>query len=273
VNNPGFGTIGKHPVPTVSQDQPPAYRVYDGITFELRKRYANRWSLDASYTYSRLWGNWSGVASSDEAVNCLQANSCLAFNFLYYSYDASGHVSTGVLGTDRPHILKLVGTYDLPWGTQIGVNQIAESGIPQSTIIKERTDGLNFFPYGRGDLGWTPFYTQTDLLVQQEVPMPSKRVKLVLGANVINLFDQQIVTLYQTTPYRDAFALSDPAFFAGFDPVAYAAANPKIRVDPRFKMASAYQTRRALTFQARFQDWTSQTWGNRGASWHAQSAS
>ena len=251
VNNPGFGTIGKHPVPEVSQDQPPAKRVYDGIEFRLRKRYANRWSLDASYLYSRLWGNWSGVGSSDEAVNCLQANSCLAFNFLYYSYDASGRPTYGLLGTDRPNQFKTAFTYDLPWGTLVGVNQIAESGIPQSTIIKERTDGLNFFPYGRGDLGRTPFYTQTDLLAQQRIPLPGSRVHLVVGANVINLFDQKRITLKQTTPYRDAFSVPDVQFFAGFDPVAYAASTPGIRVDPRFGQASQFQPRRAITMQAK----------------------
>jgi hypothetical protein len=185
-------------------------------------------------------------------VNCLQANSCLAFNFLYYSYDASGHATYGVLGTDRPHQLKTAITYDLPWGTQVGFNQIAESGIPQSTIIKERTDGLNFFPYGRGNLGRTPFYMQTDLLVQQRIPLTGQRVKLMLGANVINLFDQKTVTLTQTTPYRDAFSVPDVRFFAGFDPVAYAASAPGIRPDPRFGMASQYQTRRAITIQAKF---------------------
>jgi len=251
VNNPGFGTIGKHPVPAVTQDQPPAVRDYDGIEFRLRKRYANRWSLDASYLFSRLRGNWSGVGSSDEAVNCLQANSCLAFNFLYYSYDASGHVTEGVLGTDRPHQLKTAFTYDLPWGTLVGVNQIAESGIPQSTIIKERTDGLNFFPYGRGNLTRTPFYTQTDLLVQQRLPLTAQRVKVMVGANIINLFDQKTMTLTQTTPYRDAFSVPDVQFFAGFNPVAYAASTPGIRQDPRFGMASQYQTRRAITIQAK----------------------
>jgi len=199
---------------------------------------------------STLWGNWSGVGSSDEAVNCLQANSCLAFNFLYYSYDAHGNVTDGVLGTDRPDQFKVSATYDLPWGTMLGVNQVAESGIPQSTIIKERTDGINFFPYGRGDLGRTPFYTQTDLLVQQNVPIPG-RARLLVGANIINLFDQDIVTLNATTPYRDAFSLSNTQFFAGFDPKAVAASTPGIRPDPRFGMASSFQTRRAIMFQAK----------------------
>ena len=188
INNPGHGTIGKYPFGTAFPAQPVPVRDYDGLEFRLKKRYSNRWSLDASYLLSRIWGNWSGVGSSDEAVNCLQANSCLAFNFLYYSYDAQGHPTYGLQGTDRPNQFKLQGTYDLKWGTMVGVNFLAQSGIPKSTIIKERSDGTNFFPYGRGNLGRTPFINQTDLLVQQQVRLP-RNLRATVGVNVLNLFD------------------------------------------------------------------------------------
>jgi len=248
INNPGHGTIGKYPFGTDFPAQPVPVRDYDGLEFRLKKRYADRWSLDASYLRSRIWGNWSGVASSDEAVNCLQPNSCLAFNFLYYSFDAQGHPTYGVQGTDRPDQFKLQGTYDLPWGTLVGVNYLAESGIPKSTIIKERSDGTNFFPFGRGNLGRTPFLNQTDLLVQQQVKLP-RNIGATVALNVINLFDQKTATLFVTTPYRDAFSLTDAQFFAGFDPAAYAAAHSNIRPDPRFGMASQYQGQRAATVQ------------------------
>ena len=131
------------------------------------------------------------------------------------------------------------------------MNVLAESGVPMSTIIKERTDGTNFFPYGRGNLGRTPAVSQTDLLLQQQVRIPLRGMKVTVAANMINLFDQKIVTSYVTTPYRDAFSVPDAQFFAGFDPVAVATATPSIRADPRFKMASGYQSRRAITLQAK----------------------
>ena len=65
--------------------QPEAVRDYDGLEFRLRKRLSNRWSLDTSYLLSRLYGNWSGIASSDEAVGSLQPYSGRSFNLLYYS--------------------------------------------------------------------------------------------------------------------------------------------------------------------------------------------
>jgi hypothetical protein len=250
VNNPGYGT-GRHPVAD-GPDQPPARRVYDALEVRLRKRLANRWSLDASYVYSRLWGNWSGVASSDEALTStpLQPNCGLAFNLLYYSYDASRHVTYGLLGTDRPHQAKLTATYDLPWGTMLGLTQVAESGIPQSTIMDELSQ-VSFFPYGRGDRGRTPFYTQTNLLVQQRVPLPGHRLKLTVGANVFNLFDQKTVLTYAPRPYRDALGVPDAQFFAGFDPVAYVTSKPSIRTNARFGMASGFQGSRYALLQAK----------------------
>jgi hypothetical protein len=248
IDNPGHGTIAKYPFGTDFPAQPVPVRDYDGLEFRLKKRFANHWSLDASYLLSRLWGNWSGVASSDEAVNCLQPNSCLAFNFLYYSFDASGKPSNGVLGTHRPNQFKLQGTHDLPWGTMLGVNFLAQNGIPRSTIIKQRTDGVNFFPFGRGDLGRAPFLNQTDVLIQHQVRMPHG-IKGMVGVNIINLFDQMTPTLFQTTPYRDAFSVSDRDFFAGFDPTAYAASHSNIRLDPRFGLASQYQGQRVVTIQ------------------------
>ena len=59
--------------------------------------------------------------------------------------------TSGRQGTDRPHQFKVQGTYDLPWGTMVGVNALVESGVPKSTIMTQK--GISFFPYGRGNLG------------------------------------------------------------------------------------------------------------------------
>ncbi len=76
VNNPGYGSeLGTYPLGRSNPAQPPAVRDYDGVEVRLRKRLSNRWSADVSYLYSYLRGNWSGIASSDEAVGSLQPNS------------------------------------------------------------------------------------------------------------------------------------------------------------------------------------------------------
>jgi hypothetical protein len=253
VNNPGFGSeLGTYPLGRSNPAQPAAVRDYDGLEIRLRKRLANRWSADVSYLYSYLRGNWSGIASSDEAVGSLQPNSGRSFNLLYYSYDAQRNVSTGRLGTDRPHQFKVQGTYDFPWGTLVGVNALVESGVPKSTIMNEKN--INFFPYGRGDLGRTPVFSQTDLLVQQDVRL--KGLRFTVGLNASNVFDQKGKTRFITTPYRRNFNVSDSVFFAGFDPVAVAT-NPNQQAGPfptdvRFGQADQFQGERVIRLQAKF---------------------
>jgi hypothetical protein len=250
VNNPGFGT-GEFPFGTSLPPQPAAVRDYDGLEIRLRKRLSNRWSLDTSYLLSRLYGNWSGIASSDEAVGAgtgIQPYSGRAFNLLYYSYDAAGHPSYGRLGSDRPHQFKLQATYSLPWGTTLGTNFLAESGVPLSTVANEK--GMTFFPYGRGDLGRTPVFTQTDLLAQHEVRL-GQNLRAAFGVNVTNLFDQATVTNVFVNPYRDNFNIPDAQFFAGFDPEAIVAASAGFRRDARYQQASGYQDRRSIRLQAR----------------------
>ena len=249
VNNPGFGSeLGTYPLGRSNPAQPAAVRDYDGIEVRLRKRLANRWSADVSYLFSNLRGNWSGIASSDEAVGSLQPNSGRSFNLLYYSFDARGNVTVGPQGTDRPHQFKFQGTYDLPWGTMVGVNALVEAGIPRSTVMTQKN--IAFFPNGRGDLGRTPTYSQVDLLLQHEVRLPND-LRVTFGLNAINLFDQKTITRYNTTPYRDQFNVNDATFFGGFDPVAVATAQ-NFRRDARLGLASEYQEFRVIRLQAKF---------------------
>jgi hypothetical protein len=103
IANPGYG-IAEYTLaatcPTCPA-QPAAKRVYDGLEFRLRKRLSNRWSLNTSYTYSHLVGNYSGLTSSDE--NGRNSPSVLRFfDGLYMSFDAHGNPIDGELQTDRP---------------------------------------------------------------------------------------------------------------------------------------------------------------------------
>lgn len=247
VNNPGFGE-GTFPLGQSLPAQPAAERNYDGFEVRLRKRFADRWSADASYLLSHLRGNWSGLASSDEAVGSLQLNSGRAFNLLYYSFDANGQPSNGLLATDRPHQFKGQVTYDTPWRTTIGANYLLESGTPQSTVVDQK--GIGFFPYGRGDLERSPVFSRVDLRVQQELRFG--RTRLAAGVDFLNLFDQDAVATVYTRPYRDGFNLDDPAFFAGFDPEAVVAATPGFLRDARYGQANAFQGRREIRVQVRF---------------------
>jgi hypothetical protein len=235
---------------TTCPNQPKPTRNYDGVEFRLRKRLSNNWSLTTSYLYSRLYGNYSGLTSSDEN-NRNSPSVNRFFDGQYYSFDRRGQPVFGFLQTDRPHLFEAQATYDLPWGTGLGLYFIAESGTPLQTQMSEK--GIPFYPFGRGDLGRTPAQYQTDLLLQHSFRFGNRRLNV--GLNVTNLFDQDIVTRRFATAYRDSFNVSDQAFFAGtFDPIAIAAATPaSYRPDPRFGLADQFMTRRTVRFNAHWQ--------------------
>jgi outer membrane receptor protein involved in Fe transport len=105
-------------------------------------------------------------------------------------WDAHGNLDVeGPLATDRPHVAKVYGAYSFRTGTDVGVSFYAGSGTPVSTYVNT-TSQAEVFVNGRGDMGRTPVFTQTNLLVSQAVTLaPAKRLRLEL--NVINLFNQK----------------------------------------------------------------------------------
>jgi hypothetical protein len=247
IANPGFGyaeyTLGPEYPP-----QPPATRDYDGVEFRLRRRFRDNWSANLSYLYSRLYGNYSGLASSDEGGRT-SPNVNRFFDGLYMSYDAHGNPVFGRLATDRPHIFKFQGTYDFDWGTMLGTNIVWQSGRPLSQQMSQQ--GVPFFNDGRGSLGRTPAWFRVDLLIQQDIPLP-RDMRINIQFNIINLFDQDTVENMDTTPYRDGFNVSDDLFFSGnWSPQATAAADPDWRYDARYGLANSFMNRRTMRIQAR----------------------
>ena len=249
IANPGFG-IAEHTLEATCPScpaQPRAKRDYDGVEFRLRKRLANRWSMNTSYTWSRLVGNYSGLSSSDEnGRNSPSVNRF--FDGLYMSFDSHGNPIDGRLQTDRPHYFKFQGTYDLPWGTILGLEYRAASGTLQQSTVTYKS--VPVFDEARGNLGRTPTFTQTDLLLQHEVRLPGQ-TRMNVGLNVINLFDQDTVTRAFQARLRDQVAgINDAQFFQGFD-VAALAESRGLRPDPRFSLADQFLGARAIRVQAR----------------------
>ena len=244
IGNPGFGTSVTdfeafgHP-PTTK-----AIRNYKGLELRLEKRFANNWYTNLSYTRSRLFGNYSGLSSSDETGRNA-ANTNRYFDMPWITYDANGKLSNGLLATDRPNTFKAFGTYRLPSGlfgkkmeTDFSVSQFIYQGTPITTHvnidIEGTADGLgNFVPSfvnGRGDLGRTEVFTQTDLLVRHRVRM-TEGTSLLFQFNVLNLFDEKNVTDRSGSIIRTASSTvsagneyNNPAAFATYTAPTFAQA-------------------------------------------------
>lgn len=76
-----------------------AQRDYDAFEIRVDKR-ANKYFFNASYTLSRLFGNYSGLASSDEAGRS-SPNVNRFFDLPFLGYTAAGDPENGRLATDR----------------------------------------------------------------------------------------------------------------------------------------------------------------------------
>jgi Carboxypeptidase regulatory-like domain/TonB-dependent Receptor Plug Domain len=285
IGNPGEGSSTLYPAsfPTTADfPMPKPKRQYDAFTASINRRFARNWFAAGSYTYSRLYGNYAGLADSDEistpttnvtATTAQQqggsiarpgSNSHIAWDTDVILWDAHGNLDPqGRLATDRPHVVKLYGAYTFPIGTQVGLNYYGGSGTPVTTYVNST---LIYYPMvnGRGDLGRTPFLNRTDLLLSHELRMQgSKRVRLEL--NVINLFNQKTATHIfnflnkgapggSSTIPADAIDMSKVNLAAGYDYNALirATADGANAFDPRYGQADLWNPGLQGQFMVKF---------------------
>ncbi len=143
----GFYNFLYGQAPDCSQGCPPdqtipAARSYDGLELRLTKAPSNHWTGMFSYTWSTLRGNYTGLTSSDVADGGggrNAPNNSRAFDEPYFSWNANGGSSSGILPTDRPNAFKGYAYYDIGWlkkfTTDLGLFQVAYSGTPQTSYM------------------------------------------------------------------------------------------------------------------------------------------
>jgi hypothetical protein len=213
IANPGEGLTTS----LATMPFPKAEREYDAAELTFEKRMTNNWALFASYTFSELWGNYSGLANTEEMNTLgdaarLSPNVSRLFDVVQSSYDRNGDLVYGKLATDRPHQFKAQLMYQFPWDMTMGVNQVLMSGTP---ITETATVPIHSFfnPYGRGNEGRTPTLSQTDLSLYQNIPLAA--LNLQLGVTVLNLLDQDTELRYWSVRTTQDLPISEEAFFAG----------------------------------------------------------
>ncbi|WP_407692940.1 TonB-dependent receptor [Pyxidicoccus xibeiensis] len=108
----GSGGVLVNPGSGLASDSPRAARNQDAVTVELRTSYRNGWLGQASYTWSRLTGNYvSPFAAWD------------------------GLTPTQRLPLDRPHVIRLSGARELrfdrsrKWRADVGASYLGASGL------------------------------------------------------------------------------------------------------------------------------------------------
>lgn len=276
--NPGEG-IARQMVPsglTAMFGTPRPKRQYDALELSLQKRFSSNWFASASYVYSRLYGNYAGLANSDEistpttnrssATTQQQGGSIArpgssanrAWDLDELVWDAHGNLNVlGRLATDRPHVVKLYGSYLLPTGTQVGAFLYGASGTPVSRTVST-LNGIPVFVDGRGSLGRTPVFSQTDLMVSHDLGLGGDN-RLRLEANVLNVFNQKTGRhLFDSLnrPRRASAAIdlhtTDLAQGYDYNALIEASAEGQGAYDPRFGLEDLFNPGTQARFSVKF---------------------
>lgn len=255
---------------------PKAKRVYDAMELSLSKRFGQGWLANFSYVYSKLYGNYSGLQSTDEirpttlgggyagnqqaGANIYRSggNANRYFDLDEALYDAQGRLGLeGRLPTDRPHVFKFYGSKTFAFGTDIGGFFRVMSGTPITTQVMT-TNSIPFYVNGRGDMGRTPVFNQTDLVVGHSFKVGEGKA-LRVEMNMLNIFNQK-TEMFRFDRYinedhetSSGMDLSGTNLAAGFDWQALLAAQAAGRAtagegfgwidrDPRYGMATEFNT-------------------------------
>ncbi len=251
-------------------------REYNAVQFTIERRLTDGFYFNANYTLSKLFGNYSGLASSDENGRTDPGVSRY-FDVPFQGFAVgTGKPDNGRLATDRPHVFNFYGAYSYDWfkrnnnESTLSLFTIAQSGTPVTTTVE--LSGNEVILNGRGDLGRTPTFTRTDIAFNHRYKFGSdNRYSVVFNVNVNNVFNEQNVTDY----YR---LITDVGIDLSFDSLGFAndltgintaittGIGDRIRnylnadatsVDPRYNankpLASAFQAPRNVRFGFRFQ--------------------
>lgn len=218
-------------IPANAPDCPKAKRDYYAINLALDKRFSNNWMGGVSYTWSRLVGNYNGLASGDE-YGRTDPNTERYFDLWYLAFDRNLKPIDGLLPGDRTHYFKAYGSYTFPFGLTTGLILNAMSGQPTST--EWAMDVQGYLPFNRNDLGRTPFLWFANAYVAYDFKIGPTRLNLNL--NVDNVFNvktsQRTYAIYNqgADPVGDARIAQGTWDINNYNPI----------LDPRYKKAMSF---------------------------------
>jgi hypothetical protein len=271
---------------------PPAIRRYDGLETRLSYRIGSKFFGQVAYTYSKLTGNYSGLTDTDITDGNggrHNANNNRSFDLPEMQYTTSGKVMDGVLSTDRPNVVTMVGFYRLRWWgmeTTFGVNQLIGQGSPKSTCVPviDSTSSCQYWDQ-RGDFAnihrdsatgnlvldsvtsgaRMPNYYETDFNFghQFRVSKTNEAMRLGFEWNVLNLLNNASVLAVNPNPFaqnNEWLSFNSSANWAGYDfltalngydPIARSNAQTRT-LNSQYGLPFLLQNRRTMRMAIRF---------------------
>jgi hypothetical protein len=200
---------------------PKPKREYRALEVTVERMGADRLNFLASYVLSRSYGNYTGLFVSD-------ANFAAPGNNFSLQLPEQARNSTGRLPNDRPHVLKLFGSYRFDFGVTSGAFLTWASGTPLNRFGATPLIFRPLFLVPRGSAGRTPSIWDANARLTYDLARGT-----FLGAVRPGRI---ILDLHHIGSLRRA-VLMDQFEFLSVDPATGTQTNP----NPNFGKALAYQ--------------------------------
>ena len=179
IGNPGEG---------IADTFPHAKRTYNAVTVQFTKAFADLWLAQASYTWSRLTGNYDGLFRPEDGQLDPNINSTFDLKSLLLNQE-------GNLNGDITHFFKIYAAKEFPIAPVLSVNFglsfNANSGTPISALGSHPLYGANqSFIITRGTFGRLPWVTSLDGKLGVNYRF-SKDIVLTGAVEAFNIFNSQ----------------------------------------------------------------------------------
>jgi hypothetical protein len=185
-----------------------AKRTYRAATVNLRRRLADGWMADISYTWSRFEGNFD----LDYSLNAV-------FNTSSFIQDGPGtNVQDpnrfGPLAEDRPHVFKAFTTYAATSRlTGSGFLRV-QSGTPWAARARDWEGAVMNYLEPAGSHR-NPTWVNLDLMASYRLPLAG-RGSVSLEARLLNVVNNQTQLLTESQQYLDLRTTTTPPYFADY---------------------------------------------------------
>lgn len=198
IGNPHFG---------IAQDFPLPERNYDALTLAFTRNFRDGWLAQASYTYTRLRGNYDGLFRAEDGQ--LDPNINSTFDLVKLLANQSGPLSG-----DITHTVKAYGAKEFALGggffVTVGGSYTGSSGPPLSYLGANVANAYGpgqVYILPRGAAGRIPWVHEIDgrLAITQRL---GKDQELTLSVDAFNLFN-----------FQSAVAVDENYTFSGVLPI------------------------------------------------------
>jgi outer membrane receptor protein involved in Fe transport len=247
----GDGTVNHIELSAEDLGMPKSKRKYGALEFTLDGQVTEKLNINASYTWSHLWGNTAGLVNDDD--NQSDPGWTVSYDYAGLQDNASGN-----LPSDRRHAFKLYGSYQVTDDFIVGVNTLISDGKPINLMgihpsgvgacaagmpwescpsNIERDHGDSFYDAEgnaspRGSAGTTDWVVKIDVSATYFHELFGNN--LMLKATVYNVLNDDT----QTTVYQQGTMTGD---------------NGDVVADPNWGMTTGRQGARFVSFVARYE--------------------